>query len=115
MKWTTRDRRPECGRVIKDPGMKHGMNAGRSISKTLLRISICTVLLLGPALFLPAWLCGRDAESYFRGDVDRQRALARHVVSAIRVGVTESDFDTMIRNIIFLHGQKLKMHNFIWC
>ncbi len=74
--------------------MKHGMNAGRSISKTLLRISICTVLLLGPALFLPAWLCGRDAESYFRGDVDRQRALARHVVSAIRVGVTESDFDT---------------------
>ena len=70
------------------------MKPERSFSKPLCRIGICVVLLLGPAPFLPAWLCGRDAESYFNGDLDRQTALARHVISSIEVGVTDDDFQT---------------------
>ncbi|MDP6959467.1 MAG: hypothetical protein QF645_11725, partial [Planctomycetota bacterium] len=63
-------------------------------SKTLCRIGFCVVLLLGPAPFLPAWLCGRDAESYFNGNLETQTALARHVISSIEVGVTDDDFQT---------------------
>lgn len=53
----------------------------RHVSPARLRILASFLLaLIAMRLFVP-WWCGRDAEGWYRGDVDRQRALAEEMVA----------------------------------